>query len=268
MSYRHLTRDDRVALAAFLRAKTSLSEISVALGFHPSTIAREITRNSTPAEYSVLAAKRKSGLRRHAANQCHRQVGLDTDLTDTVKSLLELEWSPEQIAGRMKLEVVAGLVPKSFCLTSASSIYTWANPDPDLFKLLPRKHSKYRRKHGITDREKKRLEESGKRCITERPACIDNKARIGDWEGDTIVGQNKRERILTHTERVAGYLLASKTKDGTAASIRLRTEADFRAIPATKKLTRTLDNGTEHAEWELTERHTGMLTYFAHPYHS
>ena len=211
--------------------------------------------------YTVKVAEFVTKARRLSANQQHRKLGKDRELTELVTSLLELGWSPEQIAGRMRYEHCSKV-------TSFSAIYEHVNPQVVLARLLPRKHSKYRRRHGISDREKKRAELGAKRNISTRESVVAARSRLGDWEGDTIVGSEKRERIVTHVERKSGYLLASKTKNGTAAEIRKHTQRDFKPIPQAYKLTCTYDNGVENAEWELTEKHTGMTTYFANAYHS
>lgn len=261
MPYRHFTREDRVELRGLLRTDLSQNEVARSLGRDSGSVSREVAKGGGRKGYSVAAAESLTAARRGDANQQHRKLGVDAELTGLVADLLALEWSPEQIAGRMRFEGRAKV-------TSFSAIYEYANPRAELAGLLPRKHSKYRRRHGISDREKKRAEMSSKRPLSERPPEVAARERLGDWEGDTIVGGEKRERILTHTDRKSGYLLASKTCDGTAAEIRRRTERDFRAVPKDRRLTRTLDNGTEFAEWELTEGHTGMTTYFAAPYHS
>jgi IS30 family transposase len=97
---------------------------------------------------------------------------------------------------------------------------------------------------------------------------VEARERLGDWERDTIIGKEKKERILTNVERRSGYLLASKTKDGTAEEIRRHTEKGFKDIPKLKRLTCTNDNGKENEEWELTERNLAMTFYFANLYHS
>jgi len=268
MSYRHFTRDDRVALAILLRTGRSYQEMSIDLGFDPTTIGREVKAAGGRKRYTVRTAQERAQGQRFRANQCHRKLGKDLDLTETVQVLLELEWSPEQIVGRMHLEQEQGLVAKELAVASTTTIYAWANWQPKVAALLPRKHTKYRRTRDASLRLQKRNALAAKRNIADRPPEVETRERLGDWEGDTVVGKEKQERFLTNTERKSGYLLASKTKDGTAEEIRLHAERDFKAIPTRKKLTCTLDNGTEHAEWELTEKHTGLTVYFANPYHS
>lgn len=126
---------------------------------------------------------------------------------------------------------------------------------------------KYRRRYGTRIREKQR-EEMKKKRIGKRPEIVETKTRIGDWEGDTIVGKEKTIHILTHVDRKSGYGLADKLNRGTALLTKLKTIERFNRLPRNKKHTITYDNGTTFSEHELTEKKTGIDIYFANPYHS
>lgn len=261
MSHVHFSKEERLELRGLLRSDLSQNEIARILGRDSGSLGRELKKGGGRANYSVSRAEKETTARRAIANQYHRKLGKDTELTDLVKDLLDLNWSPEQIVGRMRFEHTSKV-------TSFSAIYQYVNQKPELAKLLPRHHNKYRRKHGIVIREQKRRDLETKRNIATREVVVDARSRLGDWEGDTILGKEKRERILTHVERVSRYLLASKTTSGEAAVVRKATEVDFKYLPQTKRKTITLDNGVEFAEWELTEKHTKTTIYFANPYHS
>ena len=110
--------------------------------------------------------------------------------------------------------------------------------------------------------------EDTKRRVDARPQIIERRKRIGDWEGDTVVGQEKTERILTHVERKSGILLADKISDMKAEVVRKTTVQRFQSVPASKRHTVTYDNGIEFAEYEFIERDANMTIYFAYPYHS
>ena len=106
-----------------------------------------------------------------------------------------------------------------------------------------------------------------KKRIEERPVEVEKKERIGDWEGDTIVGKDK-SHILTHVDRKSGFGMADKLARGLAELTRRATQERFSRISKSKKHTITYDNGTTFAGHELTERKTGIDIYFANPYHS
>lgn len=79
------------------------------------------------------------------------------------------------------------------------------------------------------------------------------RSRLGDWEGDTVVGPRKARPVI-HVERRSGYLLVSRAADGTAEAVRRRAEAGLGKVPRALRLTLTYDKGPEFFEWELTER--------------
>lgn len=137
----------------------------------------------------------------------------------------------------------------------------------DWRKFLRQKKGKYRRRHGTNDRERAR-EEAKKKRIDTREAVADKRERIGDWEGDTIVGGEKTTGILTHVERKSGFLLADLLKRKTASFVKEKAVERFKDITEDKKHTITYDNGTEFSEHEVIERETDMKIYFAYPYHS
>lgn len=176
---------------------------------------------------------------------------------------LKKHWSPEQIAGRLKKDYPN---EKSKWI-GKDSIYGYLyEKRKGLVKYLRCQKGKYRKRYGTRIREKLR-EENKKKRIDTRPVVVETKERIGDWEGDTIVEKNKGH-ILTHTERKSGLLFADKLSQGTALLAREKTVRRFSKIPRKKKQTITYDNGVTFSDHELTEQETGMLIYFAHPYHS
>lgn len=261
MSCPHLTKDDRISLGVLLRAWHSIRDCARLLGFSPSGISKEIKRNGGRDNYSPYQAHKKYLALRKAANQHCRILGSDGFITSLVVTLLELKWSPEQITGRIEHELKEKLI-------STASIYNYANNDKELSKLLARKHNKYRRTKAGNDRKKAREEESTKKSINDRPLIINKRKRVGDYEGDTIVGQERTVRILTHVERKYGFLLADMLYDVTAEKISLKTVKAFEQIPDNKKFSITYDRGCEFADHEITERKTKMDIYHANPYHS
>lgn len=176
-----------------------------------------------------------------------------------VKRELKNHKSPEQISGILSLKKVT---------LAASTIYRYLNERaPHLKKFLRSQKGKYRRRRGTKLREKQR-EEAKKRRIDERPAIAERRGRIGDYEGDTMMGRDKRVRIVTFVDRRTGYLIAfllPKVNTKLLTSLALK---HFRHIPKKKRQTITFDNGFEFADWESLEKRSRMTVYFAYPYHS
>lgn len=261
MSYTHLTRDDRIRLGVLLRTGLSFRQCARHIGFSAMAVRDEVEANGGRDNYNPYQANRNAKKKRHQANQCHRKWSTDNAETRLAIKLLELGWSPDQIAGRSKLE----LKKKLF---SPATIYNNVNPDKTLCKLLPRRHNKYRRRKDGNQRQREREELSRMKSIDTRPKHIEKRKRTGHWEGDTIIGKEKTARILTHVERKTGYLIANLLYDVSAEKIRIESVKAFMSIPNDKRTTITYDRGSEFADWELTERQTNTNIYFAHAYHS
>lgn len=263
MPYQHLTRDQRVELAALRRAGLGQAEVARQLGKHPSTVCRELARNAITKRsgYDARIATTKTQGRRLAANQHFRKIIPDTRLSRYYELSLRRGISPEQISGRLKFVLGETVV-------AHETIYQWAyQMRPDLRQYLPRGGSKYRHKRGTKERELLR-EEGKKRRIDTRPAVVEERSRIGDWEGDTIIGTGHSGYLATVTERLSGYELATKLERATGEAMLSAVTGSLAAIPPEKRLTLTLDNGTEMSEYEAIEAETGAVVYFAYPYHS
>jgi IS30 family transposase len=132
-----------------------------------------------------------------------------------------------------------------------------------LFRRL-RQRPKYRKRYG-TNEKRGRL--PGKRHISERPLSIESRQEFGHWEMDTVIGSSTQHCILTLVERRTGCLLVAKLPARNAAAVNRRL---LQIISEQPQLFRTItvDNGTEFHAYEQIERLTGVLFYFATPYHS
>ena len=116
-------------------------------------------------------------------------------------------------------------------------------------------------------REKER-DEATKRRIDERPEIITRRGRIGDFEGDTLMGRDKRVRIVSLVDRKSGYLIAFLLPKMNAELLTSLAWKHLRRIPKKKRKTITFDNGVEFSDWRRLEEKSGMAIYFAYPYHA
>ena len=255
MAHTHFTRDDRVKLAVLLRTKTRREETGRILNKDPTSIRREIKRNSVQGKYLPSLAGRESKERK-----THRKKKIENDLylKKYILEKLKLYWSPEQIAGRLRRENI---------VICHETIYGYIIRNKKLKKYLRCQKGRYRRRHGTVPREKAR-EYGKKRWIGERPEVINDRARIGDWEGDTIIGLERTKRILTHVERKTGYLIADFLPTVSAEVVAETITERFKKLPKKKRHSITYDNGTEFSAHEIIERKTKATVYFANPYHS
>jgi len=228
-----------------------------------SSVWREITFNQDhDGVYRGGGAHKRALARRKNAKASVFKIENDRRLRRHIVRKLKLLWSPEQIAGRLKR--MTGMT-----LICHETIYTFVyEKRPELIRYLRRQKNKYRKKRGTKARmyQAKALQI---RRIEERALCVDTRERIGDWEGDTVVGKEKTERILTYVERKSGMAIAEKLSVVSAEIVEKRSEVLFRAFPSQARLTLTRDNGTEFGDYDqMLEKRTGMKVYRANPYHS
>ena len=220
---------------------------------------------------------------------------------------LKLKWSPEQIAGRMKkvrvenghvdvkscvdnqietslettichetiYKYIQGLAPKELELTNPELHLKQLTLKLELSKNLRQNKgllNKYRRRFGTRQRAKER-DQLNKKRIDTRPEIVETRERIGDWEGDTIVGGEKNQHILTLVERKSRYLESRylesrKLNKATASETKTQIIDIFSTIPEDKKQSQTYDNGVQFLSYESIEEITRVPLYFAYPYHS
>ena len=255
MTYKHLTREERYQIHTLRRQGVSLGCIAAELGRNRSTISRELQRNSTSAGYKPAYAHDRAlarqGQRRNAQH-------FSAEQWTHVEGLLRLYLSPQQVSGRLKLQKAMSISPES--------IYQRAYRDKaqggDLVSYL--RCQKVRRKRYASGQER-RGQLANRRCISLRSAVVDQRSRIGDWEGDTVVGKNHQGVLLTLVERKSRYTLAWQLDSRHSAGV---TQAVIELLRPHKRQCHTLtfDNGKEFAEHAFMAQCLAAKVYFAHPY--
>jgi len=261
----YFTKDTRIELAVLRRAKHTPKECADQLGMAKSSLTRELARNSNEdGTYSGATAHTRYLARRRSAKQQSRKLENDKTLRTYIRRRLRKRDSPEQIAGRIRLKT-------SHQNISHETIYQWIFSEaPELKKQLRRigKKGKYRRRRGTKIREKHREEDKIRRIDT-RPAVVERRERIGDYEGDTMIGKDKTKRLVTNVERKSGYGMINKLDNVSAEAMHDTLEKRFDKIPKSKKHTYTYDNGVELGKEDKSlEKKLRMDVYRAYPYHS
>lgn len=253
--YGQLTQGERYQIEVLLKTEASVREIARQLGRSASTISRELGRNGpSAAKYEAAKAQRTSDKRRREAKKNHKRL---PELIAWVEARLGDQWSPEQIAGSMKA--------MGYPLVSHEWIYQHVLRDKaaggTLYKELRHRCRKYRKRYGSGPRHSRIPNRVG---IEERPAVVDERSRLGDWEGDTVVGKGLAA-LVTLVERKNGIVLLRKVSRATAE---LTANAIVSALGPWNPLTLTLDNGTEFAQHQRVAEKLKCDIYFARPYHS
>ncbi|HEX6182322.1 MAG TPA: IS30 family transposase [Pyrinomonadaceae bacterium] len=258
MTYRQLSPAERYMLAALRRQGLNQSEIARCLGRHRSTVCREVRRNSTRADghYRAFTAQERTQGRRSRSRRNSHFTAEDFAVIDR---LLCRQWSPEQVAGYLRRQGQLSI--------SHETIYrhVWEDKRAGglLYTHLRGARKRRRKRYGAYD-SRGRL--AGKRMISERPAEVEARERVGHWEADTVAGTGAKDCVVTLVERKTGLVLVGKLADRTAGSLSRRLTRLIRG--AGRVETVTADNGTEFHGYERVERLTGAAFYFARPYHS
>ncbi len=260
MSYRQITAAERYTLSVLRQQGLTDAAIARALGRHRSTIGREVRRNRSASDGSYridLADWYARGRRVHSRRNWH----FGPEAWQLVQQCLALQWSPEQIAGRLRRDGRLSI--------SHETIYRYIWLDRaeggTLYTHLRGARKQRRKRYGSYD-SRGRL--AGKRMITDRPAIVEGRTQIGHWEGDTVLGAGQAGPcVLTLVERKTGFLVLGQLRQRTTTAVTRRATQLIRRQPRPVR-TLTLDNGTEFHDYVSLEQQTATRVYFAMPHHS
>ena len=262
MPYSHFTSDERDALQVLKAIGFEIDIIARMLGKHPSSLYREIARNTSHGLYISGNAHKKAQQRRK--HNRPSPVRRNNRLLKCVEKLLRNECSPDEIVGRIKLE---NRHPDWHISheTIYQHIYAEVKKGNDLRPHL-RQGRKYRRKRLL--KKDRRGIIPDRVFIDSRPAIVKKKIRRGDWEGDTVEGAMKQGYVATWVDRCKKYLVAYKMDHKTSQELLDGAISAFQDIPKECRKTFTVDNGKEFALHKELASRLGGKVYFAHPYHS
>jgi IS30 family transposase len=183
------------------------------------------------------------------------------EMIAVIESRLKHQWSPEQIAGWLKKQNADAAVSHE---TIYKHVWQDKKKGGSLYKELRHHGKKY---------NKRSSGKAGRGCIpgrtdiSERPAIVEEKSRIGDWEVDTIIGSEHKGVIVSMVDRHSKLTLLSKVSHKTAQEVQAALTNRLSKV-ADCVLTITADNGKEFANHREITNELGATVYFARPYHS
>ena len=256
--YQQLTQEQRYQISGLSKAGMTQAAIAEKVGVHKSTISRELKRNGTKSGYEPKDAHDRSINRRSTAAKANKH---DPSTDTIIRNSLSLGWSPAAISARMQVEC-----PESSRL-SHTTIYRRVEDDRQqggtLYTSLPR-FGKKRWKGGKRHRRAGVKNIPNRVDISCRPQVVEQRSRLGDWEGDLVHGVNAS--LVTLVDRSSRFTLAqrvhTKSKEEVAETLINMLGKVHSA------LTVTLDNGGEFADHARVSHETGAAIYFARPYAS
>jgi IS30 family transposase len=258
MRYTQLTLSKRYQITALIKAGLNQKNIALELGVHPSTISRELRRNKDFIRgYNAELAQVKVVKREKTKK---KRSSLTKQIERYIRSKLKLDWSPEQISGRMKIDIGVSVVHE----TIYRYIYANKANGGKLYKYLRHKNKKY---HKRSNDYKARGVIIDRVMIDKRPKIVEQKKRIGDLEIDTVIGKDHKGALVTVVDRKSKFTLIKNLPSKEAEVV---TQALIEMIQPIKAVTHTItsDNGKEFAYHKQVSAALDADFYFANPYHS
>ena len=254
-NYKQLNQAQRYQIEILKKAGNNQKGVAALLGVSESTISRELKRNQGKKGYRPKQAQIKADNRKKQAAKALKMTPI---LILLIEARILLDWSPEQVSGQLEYEL--GI------LISHERIYQHIWTDKrhggSLYTHLRQCHKQRKKKYGSKD---KRGQIRNRVSIDERPAIVAEKTRIGDWEIDTVIGQNHQGALVTIVDRVSKFTLIKKVDSKHAEVVTAATIILLQPY-LDKTLTITADNGKEFAGHETIKEQLSANVYFAHPY--
>jgi len=257
-NYKHIGKTERLEIALLKGKGYSNRNIAKVLKRSPNTISREITINNVHGKYDPRKAQHKAYVKRKYSKYQGMKIVENGKLRSYVEEKLKEDWSPEEIAGRLKE------VDKDIKYASRGAIYKFVY---SIYGRLLEQHLRCKGKERKKGKRTKVTQLENRVFIEKRPQIVEKKQRFGDWEGDFIVsGKSGKGILIVLYERKAMYVVIRRLM--------------FRSCQATnqclKEMTEgftcfnslTIDNDISFRKHEELSELLKAPVYFCHPYHS
>ena len=264
--YNHLTEVDRLKLDGLLLQGHSQRSAARLLGVSPSTVCREVRRARSYGfeRYVALFGQRAYARGRKQAGRLRRKLGsnMRSDLWRLVLAGLHKGWSPEHIAGRLKLM-------NSLLQVSHETIYCAIYAQPrgtlrtELVKALRKSHA------GRLPRARGTKRSTGLQDMTSidlRPPEVAARIVPGHWEGDLIKGARNASAVGTLVERTSRYLMLVHLEGFGSTPVLEGFTKRLRRIPSSLRKTLTYDQGAEMAQHATLSKRLHMDVFFCDPH--
>ena len=258
-----LTLAEREEISRGLVAGRSLRVMAVALGRSPSTLSREISRNGGSGRYRAAAADSNAWKRSLRPKAC--KLALHDPLRQVVVAKLQLEWSPQQIAGWLKRSYPHDEALQVSHETIYRSLYVQARGalKKELMEHLRTRRAIRRSRHA-TMKGKRVGHIADAVSISERPASAEDRAVPGHWEGDLLCG-SKNSFIVTLVERHSRYVILAKVPNRETQTVVNALIRQARKLPDELYKSLTWDRGKELADHRRFTMETDIAVYFCDP---
>jgi len=258
--YHRVTEEERRHIYRWRQESNGIREIAKRLARSPSSVSREIQRNTGGNGYRHQQAhtKAKARARRYVPQRFMEEI-----LAYAEPWLREEGWTPQIICERALKEGLPHVCKE----TLYRYIYADAKIGGTLWQCLTRaRRKRWRRCPRLNGRGRGRI--LNQRMIDSRPAIVDTRLSLGHWEGDLINGAAGTGYLVTLVERNTRFTLVGRTQSKKAEEVARAIVGLFSRLPSKARQTVTFDNGKEFAGHETIARKLKMDVFFAHPYHA
>ena len=250
MKYKHLSQIERSQIHSLMKAQHTITQIAELLRRHKSTVSRELRRNAgfrgnCPKQVCELALKR---------SESSRNASTIAWVKEQAKALLQLQWSPEQIAGQLPVSHE----------TLYQHVYAQQEHGGDLRKNL---HCQKQKKKRYASGRNRRGQISNRRSLSDRAARIANRMQICHWECDSVIEANHKQVIMTVVERKSGYAMVAEVSNKPADLVGAAIIDMLKPFEARLK-TLTYDNGKEFCSHTKIDEALSSTGYFARAFAS
>lgn len=271
MKYQHFTIEEREAIQIGFWREESIRSIAQRLNRCASSVSRELRRHFPPSrnQYTPRVANERALANRSKRGRTERLK--NGEIRSYVISKLKEGYSPEQVAGRIRIDLPGfSISHEAIYQYVYSQVYRFGHGyvkpgHEDLRPLLKRRH-KRRTKKGM--RKGQRVERPKGTSIDERPPIVESRLRVGDWEGDSIASKNNATGLNSLVDRKSGLILLTKLSGKTAKATQQVVFNRLQILPKHLRHTLTLDNGPENQAWREIQQEVEISCFFAHAYHS
>ena len=270
MAYKHLTIEEREIIQRGLWDKKSIRQIAKEIGRPHSSVSREVQKNIAPERHSYTPRVAHLRALQNRKNRGRKDRLKNDSVRLYVVNHLKERWSPEQIAGRMKMDTGETISHEAIYQ------YIYAQMHRNGYGLLRQNCEDLR--VCLRRRRKRRIHHGSRRCqrifkpkgisIDERPPVVNLRSRIGDWEGDSVESVDHKPGINTLVERKVGYVFITRLKDKSSAATSSAVVSRMNMLPRKAVQTLTVDNGFENSDWKSVQERTNLKVFYAHPYSS
>jgi IS30 family transposase len=266
--YNQLTLEQRYKIEALIAAGNTQTAIADLLSVHKSTISRELNRNTPQRGRGAkiyIAAKANDKTQERHKSKCKFQLFKSHLKEQMLGWMTQKRYSPELVSAQWAKDGIAGVSHETIYKFIWSCKHSNRQENlayKGLYKML--KHGRRKRKRG-NYRDSRGLIPN-RISIEDRPKIVEKRKRLGDFEGDLIMGKGHKSALLVTVDRACLKATINKLNGKEAKAIANIMPSRLNKMPQVKTI--TLDNDQAFSLHEIIAKKTNAKVFFTRPYTS